>query len=127
MQAAVSEKMCAPWCGRGCTRAEHDRAKRRGKALAKSLGRGWTVRVWENLGWHYAAHSPCGRIKVHESRIKTSGRQMTEPFTAFLGEATTVGGRWAAHGRTPQEAVAAVIAQARAELEKIQALVEGIV
>ena len=56
---------CAPACGRGCTWREYNTARKKAAALAKRLGPRWTSRVWENLGWHYAAVSPCGRGQVH--------------------------------------------------------------
>jgi hypothetical protein len=68
---------CAAFCGRGCTWAEHQDAQKKGKALAKRLGKGWTVRLWENLGWHYEVISPCGRIKVSNGYGGS--------YTAFLG------------------------------------------
>lgn len=42
------------------TKAE---ATRLGKALVKRLGPGWTLRVWENLGWHYSA--TCAGMSVY--------------------------------------------------------------
>lgn len=46
---------CSPFCGHGCTWAKHQAAVKAAKALCKVLGKGWTPRVWENLGWHYEA------------------------------------------------------------------------
>lgn len=87
--------------------AEYEAARLAGKSLAKTLGRGWTWKVWENLGWHYKAISPCGRIKV------------TSHNCAFLGDPGSSGGRWAEHGRTPKSAVRNVIAAAKKDLAKI--------
>jgi hypothetical protein len=109
---------CAPACGRGCTLKEHERAQKRGKKLVKRLGPGWELQVWENLGWHYCAVSECGRIKVHPYRRRSDG------FHAFLGHG--VGGRWTGDGATPKKAVAAVIAEARADVEGLMSLVEGL-
>ncbi len=33
------------------------------KLLKKLKGKGWKIRVWENLGWHCAAHN--GALTVH--------------------------------------------------------------
>lgn len=92
---ASGKVYCAPACGRGCTRAEYNAATRRVHALCKRLGRGWKPHVWENLGWHYSAISPCGRWKVHAStfRGKIAG------YTAFLGHP---GPKWAETGKTPE-------------------------
>ena len=112
---------CAPACGNGCTRAAYEHAVEMGRFLAQCLGPEWTSQVWENLGWHYNAISPCGRIKVH---CYTYDDEIS--FTAFLGEVDSCGGWWTEHGETPQAAVANVVATGRAELAKIQAKLEGL-
>ncbi len=111
---------CSSACGRGCTFAEFTVALEAGTALADRLGEGWSPEVWENLGWHYKSVSPCGRIKVHPHSF--GGR-----FVAFLGEPSFPGGKWAEHGDSPREAVNAVIAKARAEMDDIAASIEGLV
>jgi len=111
-------KRCAKWCGRGCTEAEYQRAVRAGAALAARLGKGWKPVVWENLGWHHQAVSPCGRLKVHPNHGKG--------FTAFLGEADFPGGTWAESGATPKAAVRAVVCDARRDVASITSLVEGL-
>lgn len=45
---------CSPACGASCTKAAHDEAVKKAKALAKRMGKGWKIRVHENLGWFYA-------------------------------------------------------------------------
>lgn len=77
---------CSPGCGGGCLRAAFDLAHSRARALASRLGKGWTPRVWENLGWHFSAINASGKLKVHPA---TLGH-----WTAYLGEAEA-GGRWA--------------------------------
>jgi hypothetical protein len=55
---------CSPACGAGCTRGEHDRAKREALRLVNNLrGRGWKPIVWEGLGWHFKAVS--GPLEIH--------------------------------------------------------------
>ena len=103
---------CAPACGGQCTWADYQKAKKNAKALAASLGKEWTTHVWENLGWHYMAVSPCQRISVGPG------------FTAFLGDRGKPGcGRWAEHGKTAKQAVRNVIAVAKADLHKISAMI----
>jgi hypothetical protein len=114
-------RMCASWCGGGCTKAQHDRALRWAKALARTLGRGWRPVVTENLGWYASAVSSCGRLKVHVDN--QSDRVLG--YTAFLGPRGP-GGRWAASARYPLAAVRAVIENARAELAAIGAMLEGL-
>jgi hypothetical protein len=56
---------CAPACGGDCTFTAYQQAQRRAKALAKKLGMGWTIRVWENLGWYYEVVSPDKVLTIH--------------------------------------------------------------
>lgn len=105
---------CSPRCGRGCTFAEYQSATRDAKALAKRLGAGWRTDVWENMGWHYRALSPCGRVKVSGER---------DSYLAFLGEPDSGGGRWAEHGPTPEDAIRAVVKAAVTDLNAIGAMI----
>jgi hypothetical protein len=44
-------------------------AEKAGKKLLKRLkGKGWKLRVWENIGWHYSARN--GPINVYESHTE---------------------------------------------------------
>jgi hypothetical protein len=49
------ESYCSPACGFQCTHKNYLAAIKKGTALAKKLGEGWTFEVWENMGWHYRA------------------------------------------------------------------------
>ena len=117
---AVEEglRYCAPACGRGCTSRERDITEAKAELLAQTLGPGWTPKVWENLGWHYAVRSPCDRLSVHPS--------YGAGFTAYLNEPGSGGGRWAEHGDTPQEAIDATVAAAVADYKRIGAIIEGL-
>ncbi len=111
------ETYCAPACGLGCTVKEYDITTANAEMLAQTLGPGWVPQVWENLGWHCSAESPCDRLSV---------QPLSTGFIAFLGEPGAMGGRWAEQGYTPQEAVTAVVTVAVAEYEGIGALIEGL-
>lgn len=108
---------CAPACGRRCTIQEYEAAVASGAALAKRLGRGWTSRVWENLGWHCNAVSPCGRLKVHGARGH---------YTAFLSERGDIGGLFSGQATTPHAAVAEAVEKAKGALEALTELVAGL-
>jgi len=112
-----SRRMCASWCGRGCTKAEHDRALRLATACARKLGKGWRPRVHENLGWYGYTVSSCGRITVRVS----SPRRNVQRFLAQLGD-----GRWSSSGLNPGAAVDAVVSQARSEVSRLRELVENL-
>ena len=114
--ARAGRQYCSPACGRGCTFEEYRVAKASAETLATAMG--WRTKVWENLGWHWAVISPCGRLKVHPST--GSG------FFALLGGSEGPGGRWSAHGRTVREAVEDVVAAAKQEVGKLAQLVEDL-
>lgn len=108
------ETYCSPACGFGCLWTSYVNAKKRGKELAKRMGKGWKAQYWENGAWHFCAISPCGRIKVHAG------------YTAFLGEPESGGGQWAESGKTPERAVKKVIKTAKLSLAGIGAIIKGL-
>jgi hypothetical protein len=89
---------CSPACGGDCRKSDHDFAYKKANALAKIMGTGWKVRVWENLGWHYAVESEF--VKVHPTsdgagytvycnatkQIVTSGADPRKAFREALAE-----------------------------------------
>lgn len=70
---------CAKWCGRGCTKAEYERARKAAHKLCAKLGTGWLPRVWENLGWHYAAEKHF--VSIHEQHYAPD---KTASYTVFF-------------------------------------------
>lgn len=107
---------CAPACGRGCKLEEYDRAVAGAEALAKDLGRGWKVRVWENLGWFF---------EVSRGGLRVSpilGRGNEGPYMAFLDRAGEVGAIWSEDGETAREAIHAVIWRARKHVAELMAI-----
>lgn len=84
----IGSTYCSPGCGRGCTWNEYQQALKSGDALAKSLGKGWSRKVTENLGWYYYALSPCHRIKVRENGHQSYTAYL-EGARQFIGDATT--------------------------------------
>jgi hypothetical protein len=106
--------------------AGFEKAVNNARALAKALGNGWTGRVWENLGWHYEAKSPCRRIEVYtciiDGKPDSYGAMLHEPggngMPTYLGEP----GR----GKTPHKALASVVRNAKQRVATIQAIVEGL-
>jgi hypothetical protein len=89
-------------CGRGCTWAEHQSAQRKGRALVKKLGRGWKVRVWENLGWHHSAVAIGVNATVYED-----GKRRFWADTHFGDR------QFHAYGTSPKAAVKNAVAQAK--------------
>jgi hypothetical protein len=111
---------CSPWCGAKCTIVAYDSACFKGKALAEQLGPNWKPRIWENMGWFYAAVDSTGCWKIHVSEHKG-----TISYTAFLGTPDSPGGKWAEHGATPQEAIEKAKRAARKELRALQAMIDA--
>jgi hypothetical protein len=105
---------CSPWCGGNCKYADYVKAKEFAAKLCKELGRGWKPHVWENLGWHYEAVSPSGRIKVSPS--------FGSGYHVGIGEPNCPGSRWNGNGSTPTEAILAAfnfVLSAKRELNHI--------
>lgn len=86
---------CAPWCGARCTWAAFQEATRRAKALAESLGDGWTPRVWENMGWHYEVVNGIIEVKTSKHRGKTEYSAWCQSSPQVIGESCS----------TPQAAI----------------------
>ena len=108
----VGNYYCAPACGGRCTKEEFDQATQAAQELCRNLGPGWRPRVQENLGWHYAAISKCGRWKVH-AHPATFGIS----YTAFLSADKSEGGQWAETAKTPKAAIAKTWKIARPTIE----------
>jgi hypothetical protein len=50
----IGDTYCSPACGMGCKKSAYDEAQRKALDLHnKMTGKAWSIRVWENLGWHY--------------------------------------------------------------------------
>lgn len=54
---------CAPACGHNCLWESYQMAKKEARKAADILGRGWKVRVWENMGWHWSVFN--GPVSVY--------------------------------------------------------------
>jgi hypothetical protein len=65
----------------------------------------WKVEIWENLGWHYAAISPCGRWKVHPHHKDSDVRKKVRSYSAFLGEKGRAGGYWSEIANSARAAI----------------------
>lgn len=72
------------------------------------------------MHWYYRVRSPCGRVTVYDNRTKMYPKPM---YTAFLGEPGGTGGRWAESGKTPEDAIRAVVRVAVEDLHKIGAMI----
>lgn len=115
---------CAPFCGRGCTVDEFERATKRARDTASMLGKDWTPHVWENLGWHASVLSPTQHLKVAIHETADGIR-----YSAFLGEPNFhLIGRWTSRrsNKTARGAIADVMLQARADLKEIQVIVRAV-
>lgn len=97
---------CSPACGGKCTWDSYQHAKRRGSALAKSLGWNWTYQVTENLGgWSHCAVDDSRQLSVAPNGLR---------YHAILNISGF--GGWDAVGNTPRKAVQQVLLKAKADM-----------
>ena len=97
---------------RSCTLVEFDNAGIKARQLADRIGGDTKVRVWENLGWHYAVIVN-GKYRITESRH-------TGLFSCYaVSESMYVG-----HGETPQEAIADFQRQVTDAITNLQRLTD---
>lgn len=89
----------------------YQEAVSKAEGLVKSLGDGWQAHVHENLGWHSAAISKCGRIYVTNYGYRQ--------YSAFLGTPHSHTGKWVGDGTTTKKAVQAVLLQLRKHIEYV--------
>ena len=97
---------CSPACGCGCKLAAFDEATQKAAALVATLGDGWTPRVWENMGWHYAAMKGCATVYPPNAE-GGEYRAYLNSETQFIGASAN-----------PAEAVGAAIDLAHATITK---------
>jgi hypothetical protein len=96
--------------------------------LADDCGKGYRGKVWENLGWHYRAVSPCGRVEVYYSA--GYGKKAKPSYSISIHEPGG-NGTSAAFGHmpdrsTPKSAIDAGVAQVRRYINTLNDLVEGL-
>jgi hypothetical protein len=103
------EIYCSTACGCKCTWSAYKRAHANGKALAKKLGKGWKVRVWENIGWHWEVTNEV--VRVSQSKQDKSYHCMLEPHYAWFGYPQSYS--------TPEQAISATVKMAKKEIDKV--------
>ena len=91
---------CSPGCGGGCTYEAYLQATIDAHKLALKCGHDFKPRVWENLGWYYAAQSPSNQIKVHPYHGGGG-------YTVFFGAPESPGGKYAYQDKTLKGAIRA--------------------
>jgi hypothetical protein len=113
---------CSPRCGYKCQHVAFERAHREAENLRASLGPQWTVRVWENCGWHYSL--TCGVIDLHvnvEGNPRT-GEWKIRDYTVFIQTKP----QFVADGATPEEAFANALRPLRKCFDEIEGSVPGL-
>jgi hypothetical protein len=103
MQTHETEIFCDPRCGKGCTRAEHDRIVSIVGEVKAMCGDGWGHRIWDNLGWHYEVTSPCGRLRIQDASPYPYG-DFEKGFECVISPPGEVHIDWAGFGETPHDA-----------------------
>lgn len=119
---------CDPLCGRGCTKAQYDRNMRHAKALQKKLGNGWTVRVWDNLGWHHHVVSKNQCIYVSDryaASLMPMPRRCSTRYNTYISDVpgeTYVS--YDGYGSTPKEAITNAADKLRAKMDQLERAVK---
>jgi hypothetical protein len=95
--------------------------------LADMCGKGYRGKVWENLGWHFKAVSPCGRVEVYRN-LHGSGGKASYNISIHEPDGN---GTSAAFGRMPYRpsakgAIVAGVAQVRKHIRSLESIVEGL-
>ena|SRR5580704_13992510 len=100
---------CSPACAgaRGfCTEAAYNHANKEAEKLAKRLGDGWKVEIWENLGWHYRVSKGCFEIHRDGDRYYAAFQSVKQFF---------------ADAETPEDAIGFATQDARTFIRRIEA------
>ena len=119
---------CDPRCGRGCTQAQYDRVKRRAVALQKRLGPSWTIRVWDNLGWHHHVISKNQCVYVTDRFATTEFPVKRTSSTRYYAYISDVPGEafvcYEGYGATPQEAVRVAASAVRFKINQLTCIIK---
>lgn len=111
------ETYCSPACGYGCTYESYLEAHIKAERLARQCGPNWEPYIWENLGWHYSAHSKNNLVKVHPYSGGAKG------YTVFFGWPDGPGGDFTAHGTGLKTTIRSGLETARETAKKANDLV----
>ena len=93
-------------------------AIKRANSLIKKLGQGWTARVWENLGWHYAVENGTLTVYPIHQTSKLGYYCMLTDDTNFLGCGSVL---WTDSKifKCPKQAIAHTVKLAETEINKL--------
>lgn len=110
-------RYCSPACGAHCTKVDFDFATEQAHRLAVKIGKGWKVRVWENLGWHYQIYK--GVCDIHPQKLYRqnykgkSARWKVIGYTAYFNSKPQIIGE----GKTALEALGRVLNKVNKTIE----------
>lgn len=93
---------CSPACGSNCRRVDYTAAVRDSGGLAKRMGAGWEMRVWENMGWHWEIQKGVAHIRQHGRIYRVEIHTVVQVF---------------ANAETPEDALGRALRDAR-DLER---------
>lgn len=118
---ADSDIYCSPGCGSGCLWETFQRRRAEASALRQRLtaafGGGWTIRVWENMGWHCSV-SRAG-LHVYLDVSQFTGKVS---YSTLMGEPGQLSGKveWKVpkYFGTPEGAVRAQLRCAKKALDE---------
>lgn len=115
---------CAPACGGRCTHADCLAAHREAKALvARMKSRGWKIRVWENIGWHWCIYHGEGHLSISPSY---DGKKLHIMFSLCMPLAGTPGLSVDTYSTDPNKLVVLQKRAAEKYLASVQKLINQI-
>ena len=118
-----SYRYCAPGCGGGSTLASYERARALAMVTASRMGRGWTWRVWENLGWHCKVFDPSGYVAIYPP----GGEFRRGSFSVMVDdERFGSAGRWSLSDDDPHRALAALAKIIRIEANLVTEIADAV-
>lgn len=69
-------------CGCGCLKADYNEAHKKAQALQKKMGKGWQIKMYDIVGWHFYVYS--GPLRIGQCiGTKKFWARFEQPQTAF--------------------------------------------
>ena len=114
---------CAPACGARCTYEAYKNAVESAKATVKLMQpqKGWKIRVWENLGWHWEIKK--GNLEVHFSH---PSRQYWATLSEDGGSGDSFDTNFTAYCTDPNRAVEHKLQIANNYIKKLQQIIKEV-
>ncbi|MCK5613437.1 hypothetical protein KAR91_66820 [Candidatus Pacearchaeota archaeon] len=109
---------CSPRCGMGCSHKDYLEAKEKARRLANRLGKGWRIRVWDNLGWHWEVRK--GKINIDVNEYLSSPTSY-DCWVVIEGTTQSLSNtQFSKTRKTPEKAISAVAEEMERHVKAVQ-------